>query len=159
MFIATANVTHTIPAPLKDRMEIIQLSGYTHLEKLAIARQFLVRKQRNEHGLDEAKIVVADDAIEEIINSYTREAGVRNLEREIGSIFRKVARAVLREGEQYTVQVGGEKVRELLGKPRFRLAEARGEQRRSASRRGSPGPKWAGRSSTPRSRSRGARAT
>ncbi len=120
MFIATANVTHTIPAPLKDRMEVIPLSGYTHLEKLAIARQFLVRKQRNEHGLDEAKIVVGDDAIEEIINSYTREAGVRNLEREIGSVFRKVARAVLKEGDQYAVSVGAEKVRELLGKPRFR---------------------------------------
>ncbi|HSN69590.1 MAG TPA: endopeptidase La, partial [Thermoanaerobaculia bacterium] len=120
MFIATANVTHTIPAPLKDRMEVIQLSGYTHLEKLAIARQFLVPKQRNEHGLDEAKILVADDAIEEIINSYTREAGVRNLEREIGSVFRKVARAVLKEGDQYTADVGAERVRELLGKPRFR---------------------------------------
>ncbi|HEY0789175.1 MAG TPA: endopeptidase La, partial [Thermoanaerobaculia bacterium] len=120
MFIATANVTHTIPAPLKDRMEVIQLSGYTHLEKLAIARQFLVPKQRNEHGLDEAKIAVGDEAIEEIINSYTREAGVRNLEREIGSVFRKVARTVLKEGDQYTIDVGAEKVRELLGKPRYR---------------------------------------
>jgi ATP-dependent Lon protease len=120
MFIATANVTHTIPAPLKDRMEVIQLSGYTHLEKLAIARQFLVPKQRGEHGLDEAKILVGDDAMEEIINFYTREAGVRNLEREIGSVFRKVARAVLKEGDQYAVAVGAEKVKELLGKPRYR---------------------------------------
>jgi ATP-dependent Lon protease len=120
MFIATANVTHTIPAPLKDRMEVIQLSGYTHLEKLAIARQFLVPKQRGEHGLDEAKILVGDEAIEEIINAYTREAGVRNLEREIGSVFRKVARTVLKEGDQYAVDVTAEKVRALLGKPRYR---------------------------------------
>src|SRR6201991_5135116 len=86
MFIATANVTHTIPAPLKDRMEIINLSGYTHLEKLAIARQFLVPKQRQEQGLEEAKIVFEDSAVEELIDSYTREAGVRSLEREVGSV-------------------------------------------------------------------------
>src|SRR5207247_5435713 len=89
------NVTHTIPAPLKDRMEIISLSGYTHLEKLAIGRQFLVPKQRQEQGLEDAKIAFEDSAIEELINSYTREAGVRNLEREAGSVLRKVARQVL----------------------------------------------------------------
>src|SRR5258707_483684 len=82
MFIATANVVHTIPAPLKDRMEIIALSGYTHLEKLAIGRQFLVPKQRQEQGLEEAKVAFEDSAIEELIANYTREAGVRSLERD-----------------------------------------------------------------------------
>ncbi|HVR43741.1 MAG TPA: endopeptidase La [Thermoanaerobaculia bacterium] len=121
MFIATANVIHTIPAPLKDRMEIIQLSGYTHLEKMAIAVQFLVQKQRGEHGLDEARVRFEDEAIEDIINSYTREAGVRNLEREIGSVCRKVARLVLREGDGFGVEVTEAKLRELLGKPRYRI--------------------------------------
>ncbi|HUP47169.1 MAG TPA: endopeptidase La [Thermoanaerobaculia bacterium] len=120
MFIATANVTHTIPAPLKDRMEIIQLSGYTHLEKLAIGRQFLVPKQRLEQGLDESKVAFDDSALQELIDSYTREAGVRNLEREVGSILRKVARQVLTHGSSYEVEIDRTKVRELLGKAKFR---------------------------------------
>ncbi|HEU4522299.1 MAG TPA: endopeptidase La, partial [Thermoanaerobaculia bacterium] len=120
MFIATANVTHTIPAPLKDRMEIIQLSGYTHLEKLAIGRQFLVPKQRNEQGLDEAKITFEDSAVEELIDSYTRESGVRSLEREVGSVLRKVARQVLTHGSDYTLVIDRAKVRELLGKAKYR---------------------------------------
>jgi len=120
MFIATANVTHTIPAPLKDRMEIIQLSGYTHLEKLAIGRGFLVDKQRREQGLEEAKVRFEDSAIEELIASYTREAGVRNLEREIGSICRKVARSVVKLGSDYETVIDRQRVRDLLGKPKFR---------------------------------------
>jgi ATP-dependent Lon protease len=120
MFIATANVTHTIPAPLKDRMEIIQLSGYTHLEKLAIGRGFLVDKQRREQGLEEAKVRFEDTAIEELIASYTREAGVRNLEREIGSICRKVARSVVKLGSDYETVIDRQRVRDLLGKPKFR---------------------------------------
>ena len=120
MFIATANVTHTIPAPLKDRMEIISLSGYTHLEKLAIGKQFLIPKQKQEQGLDEAKIAFEDSALEELIDSYTREAGVRNLEREVGSVLRKIARQVLTHGPDYTVAIDRPKVRELLGKARFR---------------------------------------
>jgi ATP-dependent Lon protease len=120
MFIATANVTHTIPAPLRDRMEIIQLSGYTHLEKLAIAKQFLLPKQKTEQGLEEAKITVRDSALEELIDSYTRESGVRNLEREVGAVLRKVARFVVKEGSSYTVDIDRPKVRELLGKPRYR---------------------------------------
>ena len=119
MFIATANVTHTIPAPLKDRMEIIQLSGYTHLEKLAIGRQFLVPKQRGEQGLEEAKVTFEDSAVEELIDSYTREAGVRSLEREVGSVLRKVAREVVKKAD-YTITINRAKVRELLGKPKFR---------------------------------------
>src|SRR5437660_907873 len=105
MFIATANVVHTIPAPLKDRMEIISLSGYTHLEKLAIGGQFLVSKQRQEQGLDEAKIKFEDTAVEELIDSYTREAGVRNLEREIGSVLRKIARQLLRKPEGFEAAI------------------------------------------------------
>jgi ATP-dependent Lon protease len=120
MFIATANVTHTIPAPLKDRMEIITLSGYTHLEKLAIGRQFLVPKQRQEQGLEEAKIEFQDTAVEELIDSYTREAGVRSLEREVGSVLRKVARKVLQQGTDYTLTIDRPKVRELLGKAKYR---------------------------------------
>jgi ATP-dependent Lon protease len=119
MFIATANVVHTIPAPLKDRMEIISLSGYTHLEKLAIGRQFLVPKQRTEQGLEEAKITFDDSALEELIDSYTREAGVRNLEREVGSVLRKVARQVVKQSD-YEVVIDRKKVRELLGKAKFR---------------------------------------
>jgi ATP-dependent Lon protease len=119
MFIATANVTHTIPAPLKDRMEIISLSGYTHLEKLAIGKQFLIPKQKQEQGLDEAKIAIEDSALEELIESYTREAGVRNLEREVGSVLRKVARQVVKE-PSYEVSIDRLKVRELLGKAKFR---------------------------------------
>ncbi|HSP17036.1 MAG TPA: endopeptidase La [Thermoanaerobaculia bacterium] len=120
MFIATANVVHTIPAPLKDRMEIIALSGYTHLEKLAIGRQFLVPKQLLEQGLEEAKIKFEDSSLEELIDSYTREAGVRNLEREVGSILRKVARQVLQHGPDYELRIDRQKVRELLGKAKFR---------------------------------------
>src|SRR5437870_8737740 len=119
MFIATANVVHTIPAPLKDRMEIIALSGYTHLEKLAIGRQFLVPKQRQEQGLEEAKITFEDSALEELIDSYTREAGVRNLEREVGSVLRKVARQVGKQPD-YEISIDRSKTRDLLGKPKFR---------------------------------------
>ncbi|HEY0143488.1 MAG TPA: endopeptidase La [Thermoanaerobaculia bacterium] len=120
MFIATANVTHTIPAPLRDRMEIIQLSGYTHLEKLAIARQFLLPKQKQEQGLDEAKIHLDDTALEELITSYTRESGVRGLEREVGSVLRKIARTVVRLGPEYEITIDRPKVRELLGKAKYR---------------------------------------
>jgi ATP-dependent Lon protease len=120
MFIATANVTHSIPAPLKDRMEIISLSGYTLNEKLAIAQQFLVMRQLKDHGLSTEKIGFEAEAIRVIIESYTREAGVRSLEREIASICRKIARRVVKEGPGLTLTVTAEMVIELLGKPRFR---------------------------------------
>ena len=104
MFIATANVSHPIPAPLKDRMEIIQLSGYTPSEKLSIAKQFLVSKQLEAHGLPAEKVSFEDDALKLLIERYTREAGVRNLEREIGAVCRKVARRVVHDHVQELVE-------------------------------------------------------
>jgi ATP-dependent Lon protease len=119
-FVATANVLHTIPAPLQDRMEVLRLHGYTELEKVEIAKQFLVRKQRTATGLTESNIVFSDDAITELIRSYTREAGVRNLEREIGNICRKVARRVVKEGLEYSVKVTAENISDYLGVAKFR---------------------------------------
>jgi len=119
-FVATANVMHTIPAPLQDRMEVLRLHGYTELEKVEIARQFLVTKQREATGLSEAQIQFTEDALKEIIRSYTREAGVRNLEREIGNICRKVARRVVKEGHSYAIVLKSENVGEFLGITKFR---------------------------------------
>jgi ATP-dependent Lon protease len=119
-FVATANVLHSIPPALQDRMEVLRLHGYTELEKIEIAKQFLVRKQREATGLTEQQIQFTEDAIREIIRSYTREAGVRNLEREIGNICRKVARKVVKEGEAYKVTLNGENVGEFLGVAKFR---------------------------------------
>src|SRR5881227_3814206 len=119
-FVATANVLHTIPAPLQDRMEVLRLHGYTELEKLEIAKQYLVRKQRTATGLTESNLVFGDDAITEIIRNYTREAGVRNLEREIGNICRKVARKVVKEGTNYTTTIAAENVNDFLGVLKFR---------------------------------------
>src|SRR5213078_3849900 len=119
-FVATANVMHTIPPALQDRMEVLRLHGYTEHEKMEIAKQYLVRKQRTATGLTESNLVFTDDAITEIIRSYTREAGVRNLEREIGNICRKVARTVVKEGLEYAVSVNAETVSEFLGVAKFR---------------------------------------
>jgi ATP-dependent Lon protease len=118
-FVATANVLHTIPAALQDRMEVLRLHGYTELEKVEIAKQFLVRKQREATGLTEKQLTFGDDALREIIRSYTREAGVRNLEREIGNISRKVARKVVKDAT-YTNALTAEKVNEFLGVTKFR---------------------------------------
>jgi ATP-dependent Lon protease len=118
-FVATANVLHTIPAALQDRMEVLRLHGYTELEKVEIAKQFLVRKQREATGLTEKQLTFGDDALREIIRSYTREAGVRNLEREIGNISRKVARKVVKDAT-YTADLTAEKVNEFLGVTKFR---------------------------------------
>ncbi len=121
MFIATANVLHTIPVPLQDRLEIIRLAGYTEREKLAIAERHLVTKQLDGHGLKKAQITFAEDGLRTIINSYTREAGVRNLEREIGSICRKVARQfVSGKDKKFSFKANEISVKELLGPIRFR---------------------------------------
>src|SRR3984957_11739845 len=120
LFVATANVLHTIPGPLQDRMEILRLTGYTDIEKLEIAKQYLVRKQLEATGLTSKQISFSDDAIREIIRSYTREAGVRNLERELGNVCRKVARKVVKEAKNYNVTVTGESVNDFLGVIKFR---------------------------------------
>ena len=118
LFITTANVLDTIPGPLRDRMEVLELAGYTEEEKLAIAREHLVGKQVQNHGLTPKQVVFTDAALRTVIRGYTREAGVRNLEREIGAICRKIARRRA-EGDEAKVRVTPELVSELLGAPRY----------------------------------------
>ena len=120
MFIATANVADPIPAALKDRMELIPLSGYTPNEKVAIARQFLVPKQREANGLKPEQSRSTTTRVMGVIEHYTREAGVRNLEREIGGVCRKVARRIVQKKVETPVTVTPENLKEFLGKPRFR---------------------------------------
>jgi ATP-dependent Lon protease len=120
MFICTANVLHPIPPALKDRMEVLRLAGYTLLEKEAIARRFLIPKQLKNHGLDPKKFEVEDTAVRDVIEKYTREAGVRNLEREIASLCRKLTRRVVKEGKDFTFTVKSEHLSEFLGVPRYR---------------------------------------
>jgi ATP-dependent Lon protease len=119
-FVATANVLHSIPAALQDRMEVLRLHGYTELEKVEIAKQYLVKKQRETNGLTEKNLTFTDDALTCIIRGYTREAGVRNLEREIGNICRKVARKVVKEGAEVSVAVTEQNVPDYLGVIKFR---------------------------------------
>ncbi|MCX7912097.1 MAG: endopeptidase La, partial [Dehalococcoidales bacterium] len=128
MFITTANLTDPIPPALRDRMEILELPGYTEPEKLQIARRFIIPKQLKEHGLTTDTIDIPDDVITTIIRNYTREAGLRNLEREIGTICRKVARQVA-QGATGTFRVSAENLKDYLGQPKFRyeLAEETAE--------------------------------
>ena len=123
LFVATANVLHTIPAPLQDRMEILRLHGYTEVEKLEIARNYLLKKQREATGLTEKNLTFHDDAIVAIIREYTREAGVRNLEREIGNVCRKVARRVVKNGLKHKEEITAANISEFLGVARFRDSE------------------------------------
>jgi ATP-dependent Lon protease len=124
MFICTANVLHTVPGALRDRMEVLQLPGYIEQEKTEIAKRFLVPKSVQGTGLTKANVTFTDDAIQTIIQRYTREAGVRNLERELLSICRKVARKVVTEGRTFVEEITPEKVTQYLGVPRFRPTEA-----------------------------------
>jgi ATP-dependent Lon protease len=117
LFVATANFVQNIPAPLLDRMEMVDFSGYTEQEKKAIARQYLVPRQLTDNGLDASQIDITDSALEELISRYTREAGVRQLERVIGSLARKVARRIA-ASEVSSVKVEREHVAELLGRPK-----------------------------------------
>jgi ATP-dependent Lon protease len=120
LFVATANVLHTIPGPLQDRMEVLRLHGYTEVEKLEIAKQYLVKKSLENTGLSSANITFDDGSLKEIIRAYTREAGVRNLEREIGNICRKVARRVVKNGLKHKEAITAETVKDFLGVAKFR---------------------------------------
>jgi len=119
LFIPTANVSETIPAPLLDRMELIRLDGYTEEEKVAIARDHLLKRQVKQAGLNPEEVSVTDEAIMKVITDHTREAGVRNLERELGKITRKVATKVATKVLTPPVAITPDRVREFLGKPRF----------------------------------------
>lgn len=127
-FITTANMLHTIPMPLQDRMEIIRIPGYTEWEKLQIARHFLIKKQSIQHGITEDNVVFTDDIILYIIRHYTREAGVRSLEREIASICRKVAKEVVTHGFSTKVVLDEEKIEEYLGIIKYRYGQVEEEK-------------------------------
>ncbi len=120
MFICTANVLHTIPQPLQDRMEILRLPGYTEIEKLQIAKRFLVNKQLEAAGLSPANLTFTDEAITHIIRHYTHEAGVRNLERESANIGRKVSRKVVKEGKQVKIEITPANISDFLGVIKYR---------------------------------------
>ncbi len=127
MFICTANVLHTVPQALRDRMEVLELSGYTETEKVEIGKRFLAPKVLKGTGLTENNATFTDDAYETVIRRYTREAGVRSLEREISSICRKIARKVVAEGKRYQVEVTGDQVNNYLGIPKYRPTMAEKE--------------------------------
>jgi ATP-dependent Lon protease len=120
MFVCTANVLHTIPQPLQDRMEILRLPGYTEQEKLEIAKRFLVKRAREATGLTDKNLSLTDEGILHLIRHYTHEAGVRNLEREIQNIARKMARRVVTDGPETTIQIAPENVKDYLGVLKFR---------------------------------------
>jgi ATP-dependent Lon protease len=124
MFITTANTLDRIPRPLQDRMEVIRIAGYTDLEKLNIAKRYLVAKQRDANGLNAENIDFSDNAIMSVIRHYTKEAGVRNLEREIAAVCRKGAVEVLKKDRTAKVQVTGKNLAKFLGTPRFRVGHA-----------------------------------
>lgn len=123
-FITTANTLHSIPPPLQDRMEIIQMSGYTEFDKLNIARNFLIKKQCEANGISEEHVTFTDENILYIIRHYTKEAGVRNLEREIASICRKVAKEVVRLGPETRIILNEERIQEYLGIPKYRYGRS-----------------------------------
>src|SRR5512140_1357303 len=127
MFICTANTMAGIPGPLQDRMEVIRLAGYTDLEKLSIARRYLVPKQREANGLEGVSVEFRDDAIRTLVHRYTKESGVRSLEREIASICRKIAKDVLKSGHEKKYVVGPKAVQRLLGPQKYRYGTAEAE--------------------------------
>lgn len=119
LFLATANVIESIPGPLLDRMELIRIDGYTEDEKVAIARDHLVGRQRNRNALRDDEVVVTDEALHALVNGYTREAGVRGLERSIGTLLRKAATRVAAGEDGTTITIGPDDLRDLLGRARF----------------------------------------
>ena len=120
MFVCTANVLHTIPQPLQDRMEILRLPGYTEQEKLEIAKRFLVKRAREATGLTEKNLTLTDDGLLHLIRHYTHEAGVRNLEREIQNIARKMARRVVTDGPETVIEITPDNVKDYLGVLKYR---------------------------------------
>jgi ATP-dependent Lon protease len=120
MFLTTANTLSDIPVPLQDRMEVIQLSGYTEFEKMNIAVKYLLPRQKRDCGLEEVPFTVTDSALRTIVHHYTREAGVRSLEREVSSICRKVARKVVEEGKETAIEVAAKDIPLYLGVPKYR---------------------------------------
>ncbi|HVL54101.1 MAG TPA: endopeptidase La [Vitreimonas sp.] len=131
LFIATGNLIDPIPPPLRDRMEVVQLPGYTQQEKIEIGKRFLIPKQMENHGLTQKHIELTDEAMTELVQAYTKEAGVRNLEREIANIMRKVARTVA-EGRKRRTVVERKKLIELLGPPRWEYGELEAEDQTGA---------------------------
>ncbi|WP_027366166.1 endopeptidase La [Desulfotruncus alcoholivorax] len=123
MFITTANVQHNIPRPLQDRMEIIHISGYTEVEKIQIALRHLLPKQIKEHGLNDSMVQISENTIKRVIREYTRESGVRNLERNIASLCRKAAKHIV-SGKADKVKITAQNLEQYLGKPRFRYGMA-----------------------------------
>ncbi len=126
LFVATANTTTTIPGPLLDRMEVIEVSSYTENEKFHIAENYLVRKQRDKNGLKEKQVTISEGALKKIIHNYTREAGVRNLERQIGSVFRKAAREFLEGGKQ-VIDIRSKDLEKYLGKEKVTFEDVNEE--------------------------------
>jgi len=124
MFVTTANSLHNIPRALEDRMEVLRLPGYTEIEKVNIAKKFLITKQLETHGLKESNIQFNKGAVKTIIRLYTREAGVRNLEREIASIYRKVAKEILKNGKNYKAHISSNSIKKYLGVPQYRYGIA-----------------------------------
>src|SRR5690349_4054478 len=129
MFVTTANTLERIPRPLQDRMEIIRIAGYTELEKLNIAKRYLIPKQREANGLQADNIVLSDSAVMAVIRHYTKEAGVRNLEREIASICRKVAVEVVKKDRSARIRVTAKSLAAYLGPPRYRYGKAEAEHK------------------------------
>jgi len=123
MFITTANTLSGIPIPLQDRMEIIQLTSYTEFEKLNIAQKYLIPRQKKECGLDDVPVEFTENAVRTVIHHYTREAGVRSLERELAAVCRKVALKVVKEGKEQQLEIRGADVPTYLGVPKFRLGK------------------------------------
>ncbi|MGZ3479694.1 MAG: endopeptidase La, partial [Myxococcaceae bacterium] len=126
MFICTANTMHNIPGPLQDRMEVIRIAGYTEAEKLSIARRYLIPKEKEANGLADVDLTLTKAAIQVIVHRYTRESGVRSLEREIAAVFRKVARDVLKNGKR-PIRVDRKQTMKYLGVPRYRFGEVERE--------------------------------
>jgi ATP-dependent Lon protease len=122
-FIATANVMHTIPQALQDRLEVIRLPGYTEHEKIEIAQRHLIPKQIKSHGLVADNVAYEELALQELVRRYTREAGVRNMEREMSTVLRKVARKVVLEGKDYSATITSQNLSDYLGVPRYRTTQ------------------------------------